>query len=222
VGGEIRDPRRGDLSMGKMDIVFAGLGGQGVMTLLQVLAGAAFRDNVPVKNFEGTGITQRGGGVFGFVRLGETYGPKIPVGEADAIISLEISEIVNVIHYLKPQGQVWANSEKVHGYYTRLHPDRYPLQEKIEGLVRLKTSSFHLLPATRLAQQAGSPQAVNMVMLGAFSKINTYLKTDSITRAIEETNKKFAASNLEAFWKGYHFFEAASTSEKGPRAAQTR
>lgn len=208
--------------MGKMDIVFAGLGGQGVMTLLQVLAGAASKDNIPVRNFEGTGITQRGGGVFGFVRLGEAYGPKIPVGEADAIISLEISEIVNVIHYLKPQGEVWTNSEKVHGYYTRIHPDLYPLQEKIEGLVRLKTSSLYLVPAARLAQQAGSPQAVNMVMLGAFSKMNTYLKTDSITRAIEETNKKFAASNLEAFWKGYHFFEADSSNERQPRAAQTR
>ena len=132
--------------MEKMDIVFAGLGGQGVMTLLQVLAGAATKDNIPVRNFEGTGMTQRGGGVFGFVRLGDAYGPKIPVGEADAIISLEISEIVNVIHYLKPQGQVWTNSEKVHGYYTKLHPDLYPLQEKIEGLVRLKTSLLHCRP----------------------------------------------------------------------------
>jgi indolepyruvate ferredoxin oxidoreductase beta subunit len=208
--------------MGKMDIVFAGLGGQGVMTLLQVLAGAAFRDDVPIKNFEGTGITQRGGGVFGFVRLGESYSPKIPVGEADAIISLEISEIANVIHYLKPQGQVWANSEKIHGYYTRLHPELYPLQEKIEELVRLKTSFLRLVPASRLAHEAGSPQAVNMVMLGAFSRDNTFLRLDSITGVIEEGNKKFAASNLEAFWKGYRFFEAASSDEKQPRAAQTK
>ena len=44
--------------------------------------------------------------------------------------------------------------------------------------------------------------------------MNSFLKTDSVTWAIEETNKKFAASNLEAFWKGYDFFETASSSEK--------
>ena len=208
-------------TVGKMDIVFAGLGGQGVMTLLQVLAGAAYKENVRVKNFEGTGITQRGGGVFGFVRLGDAFGPKIPVGEADAIVSLELSEIVSVIHYLKPSGQVWANSEKVHGYYTKLHPDLYPLQERIEAMVRLKTPHLHLVPASGLAQEAGSPQAVNMVMLGAFSKSNHFLKTETITGAIEEANKKFAAANLEAFWKGYRFAEAAP-QEKAPVSAYGR
>jgi len=208
--------------MEKMDIVFAGLGGQGVMTLLQVLAAAASKDNVPVRNFEGTGITQRGGGVFGFVRLGRSYGPKIPAGTADVLVSLELSEIVNVIHYLKPQGDVCANSDKIHGYYTRLTPDLYPDPKKIEDLVKMRTAHLHLLPAIHLAQEAGSPQAVNMVMLGAFSRNNTFLKLDSITWAIEDVNKKFAASNLEAFWKGFHFFDASPSPQTQPRTAQIR
>ena len=196
--------------MEKIDIVFSGLGGQGVMTLLQVLAGAATKDHIPVRTFEGTGITQRGGGVFGFVRLGDSFGPKIPVGTADAIIGLELSEIVSVIHYLKPNGEVWANTGKVHGYYTKLAPDLYPDQERIEALVKMRTPHLHLLPAVHLAQEAGSPQAVNMVMLGAFCKTNSFLKLESVTWAIEESNKKFAASNLEAFRKGYDFLETAS------------
>ena len=196
--------------MGKMDIVFSGLGGQGVMTLLQVLAAAATKDHIPVRNFEGTGITQRGGGVFGFVRLGDSLGPKIPVGTADVIINLELSEIVSVIQYLKPNGEVWANSGKIHGYYTRLTPDLYPDQEEIETLIKMRTPHLHLLPATHLAEEAGSPQAVNMVMLGAFCKTNSFLKLESVTQAIEDTNKKFAASNLEAFRKGYDFLETAS------------
>jgi indolepyruvate ferredoxin oxidoreductase beta subunit len=205
--------------MKKFDIVFAGLGGQGVMTLLQVLAAAATKEQIQVRNFEGTGITQRGGGVFGFVRLGETFGPKIPAGEADAIISLELSEVVNVIHYLKPQGGVWTNSEKIHGYYTRLHPERYHLPQKIEALIRMKTPHLQLAPASRLAQEANSPQAVNMVMLGAFSKTNGFLKTESITWAIEEVNKKFATANLEAFWKGYRFLEGPGSQESTAMAA---
>ncbi len=208
--------------MEKVDIVFSGLGGQGVMTLLQILASAASKDHIAVRTFEGTGITQRGGGVFGFVRLGEAYGPKIPVGEADVIVSLELSEIVSVIHYLKPTGQVWGNTGKIHGYYTRLSPELYPFQEKIEALVRMRTSHLYLLPAEQLAQEAGSPQAVNMVMLGAFCRSNSFLKLESITGAIEATNKKFAVSNLEVFWKGYHFSETASSPEKHPMAAQGR
>ncbi len=208
--------------MEKVDIVFSGLGGQGVMTLLQILASAASKDHIAVRTFEGTGITQRGGGVFGFVRLGEAYGPKIPVGKADVIISLELSEIVSVIHYLKPSGQVWANSEKIHGYYTKLHPDLYPLQERIEATVRLKTPRLYLVPACRLAQEAGSSQAVNMVMLGAFCRSNSFLKLESITGAIEIANKKFAASNLEVFWKGYHFSEMDLLPEKHSMAAQGR
>ncbi len=191
--------------MNPYNLVLAGLGGQGVMTVSQVLAAAASREGMEVKLFEGTGITQRGGGVFGFVRFGETYGPKIPAGMADTIISLEISEIVSVIHYLKPEGQVWANAGRIHGYYTKLRPDSYPSQESIETMIRLKTSHLRLIPAERLAQESGSPQAVNMVMLGAFSSNNTLLKDESIAWAIQETNKRFAQVNLDAFWKGHEF-----------------
>lgn len=191
--------------MKSFDIVLSGLGGQGVMTIAQVLAAAASREGIQVRYFEGTGMTQRGGGVFSFVRLGETYSPRIPAGKADAIISLEISEVASVLHYLKPQGQIWANSQRTHGYYTKLHPELYPSQEKLEAMVRSKTIHLHIIPANRLAEAAGSVQAVNMVMMGAFLGGNSMLQNDSVTPAIEESNPKFASSNLEAFWKGYWF-----------------
>jgi indolepyruvate ferredoxin oxidoreductase beta subunit len=175
------------------------------MTVSQVLAAAASREGIPVKLFEGTGISQRGGGVFSFVRLGETYSPKIPTGSADALISLEISEVASVISYLKPRGEVWANSGTIHGYYTKLRPELYPSGEKIEAMVRLKTPHLHLLPADKLAQEAGAAQAVNMVMLGAFSAGGTLLKSDSIVQAIEQTSKKFAEANLKAFRLGAEF-----------------
>ncbi len=193
--------------MVKMDIVVSGLGGQGVMTLVQILAMAASKERIPVRTFEGTGITQRGGGVFGFVRLGEVWSPKIPVGEGDAVLSLELAEALGAMRYLKPQGQVWANAEKVDGYYTKLSPNSYPSKEKIEALVKTWTPYFYLLPASRLACEARSPQAVNMVMLGAFCRKNSFLGLQSIRRSIEEANEKFASSNLEAFWKGYRFVE---------------
>jgi len=186
-------------------LVLSGLGGQGVMTISQILAAAASRESIQVKLFEGTGLTQRGGGVFSFVRFGNTYSPKIPVAKADAIITLEISEIASVIGYLKPQGEIWTNSGRIHEYYTNLRPELYPTQESIETMIGQKTTHLHTIPASRIAQDSGSPQAVNMVMLGAFSSGNSLLKKDSITWAIQETNRRFASSNLNAFWRGYEF-----------------
>jgi indolepyruvate ferredoxin oxidoreductase beta subunit len=191
--------------MKKYNLVLSGLGGQGVMTISQVLAAAASREGIDVKLLEGTGITQRGGGVFSFVRFGEVHSPKIPMGEADAILCLEISEIASVIDYLEPEGEIWTNTGRIHGYHTKLRPELYPTQQDIEAMIRLKTPHLHVLPADRLAQEAGSPQAVNMVMLGAFSSGNSLLKKECITWAVEETNKRFAAANLEAFRKGYEF-----------------
>jgi indolepyruvate ferredoxin oxidoreductase beta subunit len=193
--------------MQKYDIVLAGLGGQGVMTISQVLATAAHREGIQVKLFEGTGITQRGGGVFGFVRLGESYSPRVPIGRADALISLEISEVASVLHYLKPRGEVWTNSGRSHGYYSKLDPRLYPSQEKIEGFIHLRTPHLYVIPAGELAREAGSPQAVNMVMMGAFLYGSPLLKAESVTQAIEETNPKFAKLNLEAFWKGYSYIK---------------
>jgi indolepyruvate ferredoxin oxidoreductase beta subunit len=191
--------------MEQYNLVLSGLGGQGVMTISQVLAAAASREGVQVKLFEGTGIAQRGGSVFGFVRFGKTYSPKIPVDEADAIISLEISEVTQVIQYLRQEGEVWVNSGRIYGHHTKLRPELYPSLECIEGMIRLKTSHLHITPADRLATEAGSLQALNMVMLGAFSRNNRLLKIDSITWAIQQVNERFASSNLKAFWSGNEF-----------------
>ncbi len=199
--------------MKQYNLVLSGLGGQGVMTVSQVFATAALRKNVQVKLFEGTGISQRGGGVFSFVRFGKSNSPKIPLGRGDAIISLEISEVASVIQYLKQQGQIWTSSGTIHGYYTKLSPELYPIQDDIEAMIRLKTTHLHMIPADRLAQEAGSAQAVNMVMLGAFSSSNSVLNTDSLTWAIEEINKKFAVANLNAFWKGYEFAKKERVAE---------
>lgn len=199
--------------MKQYNLAFSGLGGQGVMTVSQVLAAAAANEDKKVVVFEGTGISQRGGGVFSFIRFGEFSSPKIPIGGADALVSLEISEITRIIQYLKPQGQIWANAGKIHGYYTKLRPELYPEEEKIIEMTRLKTDQIYLIPAHRLAQEAGSSQAINMTMLGAFSSANSILNMDSITAAIEESSKKFAEVNLRAFWKGHDFAKNEGKTE---------
>ncbi len=193
--------------MKSFDVVIAGLGGQGVMTIAQVLALAGLRQGGRVKVFEGTGMTQRGGGVFSFVRFGEAFSARIPMGQADALISLEPSELLNVIPYLKPEGTVWMNSEKVNGYYSKLCPELYPSLERLRALIRMRTRQLFVVPAAELARQSGSPRAANMVMLGAFLAQCEIVRTDLVTQAIEDVNPRFRSSNLEAFWKGYGFMK---------------
>lgn len=150
-----------------------------------------------------------------FVRFGETYSPRIPLGEADAIINLEISEIVRVIHYLKPEGEVWTNSGRIHGYFSKLRPDCYPDQERIEAMIGLKTHHLHIIPADRLAQESGSLRTVNMVMMGAFFGGNSFLEAKSVAWAIGQTNRKFATANLDAFWRGYRFSQKGGLRHLG-------
>ncbi len=191
--------------MKQYDLVLSGLGGQGVMSISKVLAAAALREDMHVTLLQGTGIAQRGGSVFGFVRFGEHASPKIPRGRAHAIVCLEISEVANVIGYLKPEGRIWTSSGKVHDYYTKLNPGRYPARENIEALIKSRTSQWRIMPAHKIAREAGAPQAVNMVMLGALAQNDLPVTPDAVKWAIQKTTPKYAASNLKAFLKGYAF-----------------
>jgi Pyruvate/2-oxoacid:ferredoxin oxidoreductase gamma subunit len=87
------------------------------------------------------------------------------------------------------------------------------MEEKIKEMTRLKTNHLYMIPARRLAQEAGSAQAVNMTMLGAFYSVNSILNMDSITWAIEESSKKFVEVNLKAFWNGYNYAKNEGMSE---------
>ncbi len=194
--------------MDQYNLVMVGLGGQGVMTISQILATTASKEGIPVRLFEATGLTQRGGSVQGHLRLGESYSPKIPLGNAQGLICLELSEIARgSTHYLAKNGKVWINTAKIYDHHTKLRPDLYPSIEKLKALVNLRTDRIYMIPADSLAQDAGSAQAVNMVMIGAFANYEPILKTDSIVQAIHEKSGRFAPINIDAFWKGYNFIK---------------
>ncbi|MBM3293457.1 MAG: hypothetical protein FJY82_02915 [Candidatus Aminicenantes bacterium] len=205
--------KKKEVRMTQFSLALSGLGGQGIMTVSQILAAAAGREGVRVLLFEGTGISQRGGGVFGFVRLGDFSNPKIPLNGAEALISLELSEVASIFAFLKPGGEVWINAARIPGYYSKLRPELYPPEGKILDLIRLKTPRVRFIPADRLAREAGSAQAVNMAMLGAFIRRNPLFSKESLIWAIEESNKKFAEKNTNAFRRGFDFVQTEETPE---------
>ncbi|MHB1194318.1 MAG: indolepyruvate oxidoreductase subunit beta [Longimicrobiales bacterium] len=148
--------------MTKADIVLAGVGGQGVLTAAGLLAEAARRAGLTVKQGEIHGMSQRGGAVTANLRMAE--GPVasdlIPRGAATMILSLEPVEALRWLPYLADSGIVVTSSSPVENI-----ADYPPMADVLEALGRLPRSV--VVEADPLAREAGSAHANNVVMLGA-------------------------------------------------------
>jgi indolepyruvate ferredoxin oxidoreductase, beta subunit len=184
----------------KFDIVLAGVGGQGVLSLAAVIARAAMADRLSVKQSEVHGMSQRGGAVVAHLRLGDSpvASELIPLGSARLVLSLEPLESLRYLDYLSPHGVVVTSTDAV-----RNIPD-YPDEDRLVSLLNELRASV-LVDSTRIARACGAPRAGNMVMIGAAAD---YLpvRADSLERAIGELFARkgdaVVAQNLRAFRMG--------------------
>ena len=146
----------------KVDVVIAGVGGQGVLTAAAILAEAGRRCGLSVKQGEIHGMSQRGGAVSANLRMndGPVASDLIPKGAANMILSLEPVEALRWLAYLAPHGVVVSSSSPV-----RNVPDYPDLEEVLAALSKLPHSV--VVEADPLARAAGSVRANNIVMLGA-------------------------------------------------------
>ena len=147
----------------KKDIILAGVGGQGILSIATVIGEAALQEGLYLKQAEVHGMSQRGGDVQSNLRLSSEpiMSDLIPKGGADLIISLEPMEALRYVEYLAPDG--WIVTSCV----PFLNIPNYPELEQV--LARIKAFDHHvLLDVEALAKEAGAPaQAANMVLLGA-------------------------------------------------------
>lgn len=146
----------------KCDIILAGVGGQGVLSLATVIAAAAMKDGLHVKQSEVHGMAQRGGAVMSHLRLSSEpiASDLVPRGSADLIISMEPLESLRYLGYLHDGGWVITSSSPVENI-----PD-YP---GTDGLLRQIRSLPHavVVDAEGIAKKAGSARAANTVLVGA-------------------------------------------------------
>ena len=151
------------LKVMKKDIILAGVGGQGILSIATVIGEAALQEGLYLKQAEVHGMSQRGGDVQSNLRLSSEpiMSDLIPKGGADLIISLEPMEALRYVEYLAPDG--WIVTSCV----PFLNIPNYPDLEQV--LARIKAFDHHvLLDVEALAKEAGAPaQAANMVLLGA-------------------------------------------------------
>jgi indolepyruvate ferredoxin oxidoreductase beta subunit len=153
--------------MAVINVLVAGVGGQGVILSSELLALAALADGKDVKQGEFHGVAQRGGAVFSHVRFGDrVHSPLAARGQVDYLLALEQLEALRYAHFLKPGGTVILNDHKVEPARTadlRTYPEDAP------KFLRDKGFNVVVVPATQEAIQLGNYRAANVILLGALA-----------------------------------------------------
>jgi len=177
------------------NIVISGVGGQGVITLAQIIAEAAFVESLEVRTSELHGLSQRGGSVETHIRFGKKiFSPLVDEGRADLILGLEIAEALRKLYYANSKTVFLINDNSI-SYLGGL-PEK-ELKEKLEESVRGKK---YLFPASKICKEKLSSEVLSGVYLlgeAVFKKLIP-LKPESVLKAIEnlmpqkylEINKK--------------------------------
>ncbi len=148
----------------KKDIILAGVGGQGILSIATIIGDAALNQNLYLKQAEVHGMSQRGGDVQSNLRLSSDpiASDLIPLRGADLIISLEPMEALRYLPYLAEDGWIVTNSEPF------INIPNYPEIEAVMAELR-KNKNLVLLNVDQIAKDCGNPRAANMVLLGAAS-----------------------------------------------------
>jgi len=146
----------------KRDIILAGVGGQGLLSIAAVIGHAALSLGLDLRQCEVHGMAQRGGVVQSHIRYadGPLYSDLVREGSADLVLSLEPMEALRYLSFLRPDGALVTNSVPV-----RNIPD-YPDLELLHAEIR-RLPRHVLVDAAALAEQAGSLQSTNLALLGA-------------------------------------------------------
>ncbi|WP_457568646.1 2-oxoacid:acceptor oxidoreductase family protein [Desulfurobacterium sp.] len=169
----------------KYQIVLTGVGGQGTIFLVKLLARCALNRDIPFIGTETHGMAQKGGTVISYLKIGNFNAPLIGKGQADLLIGLYPTETLRFIDYLKSSGYIVTNGN-----------DSFP---------ELKNFNLFKINASKMAVEGKiNPKSLNVFILGTVLK---YVKTfpfslEEVERGIKELNPEFAPANIEALHQG--------------------
>lgn len=182
------------------NILFVGVGGQGIILTSKVLSTALVNAGYDVKMSEVHGMAQRGGSVTTQVRYGDkVYSPIIGKGQADIIVSFEKMEAMRMLEYLKKDGIMVVNDHAIPSMPILTGAAEYP-----EGIIeelksKVKTIVFK---AADVARELGNPKTQNIVLLGALIKAIGLENLDWDKAIEEEVKPRFVDINKKALQKG--------------------
>jgi len=184
----------------KTDLILAGVGGQGILSIAAIVGAAAIEKGLFLKQSETHGMSQRGGAVVSHLRIADRpiASDLIPLGTADVILSVEPMESLRYLPFLSAQGWLVSNSTMFRNISD------YPDFELIEKEIKKLPHSV-LLNADAIARELGNPRGSNMVMLGAASPFLNLAKeeiTQSIEMIFRRKGPEIVDINIKAFEAG--------------------
>ena len=187
--------------MSVRNIMIVGVGGQGSLLASKLLGNLLLNQGHDVKVSEVHGMSQRGGSVVTYVRYGDkVYSPVIEKGEADLIVAFELCEAARWVSYLKKDGKLIVNDQKISPMPVITGAAKYP--EDIAERIKALGVNLTVVDALSLAKEAGNAKAVNMVLMGVLSN-TTGIDQEAWQQALETTvPPKFLELNKKAFALG--------------------
>jgi indolepyruvate ferredoxin oxidoreductase beta subunit len=205
-----------------INLIVAGVGGQGSILASHIIAEAAIL-GAPAPRTAGDGVfnvrvgetfgaAMRGGAVASHVRIGDVHGPLVGSGQADLILALEPLEGLRIgLEYAKAGGIAILNTDPFQPVDVKIGAARYPEMAEIEKALKDLGSTVTVLDATKLALDAGTAKAMNVVMLGAAFASGLFpFSGETMIEAIRaRVPQKFLDVNLKAFSLGQEAYRAA-------------
>lgn len=188
----------------KNNIIFTGVGGQGVITAANILGKAALKAGLNVFVSEVHGMAQRGGSVNCTVRIGDVYGPLVANGTADAIVSTEPIEALRYINYSNKKTKIITDINPVIPFTVSVGSDKYPNLNEVFNELR-KNGILYKIDANKISIDLGSILSKNIVLLGALAALDVLIfKSDLLLSTIlENFPSKFKDINKKAFKEGF-------------------
>ena len=181
------------------NIIIAGVGGQGILTIATILDMAAMHAGLNIKQAEVHGMSQRGGEVQTHLRIadGQIFSDLIPMGQADLILSVEPFESLRYLPYLKKDGAIVTSDEPFKNI------GNYPDEQKVLDTVRKSAENVVFVDATKIANELGNPKSYNIVMLGAAARFIGISNADfewAIGNLFGSKGQEVVDLNIKAFY----------------------
>jgi len=187
----------------KIDLLIAGMGGQGIILASDIIAEVALASGYDVKKTDTRGMAQRGGSVVSQVRIAQqVFSPLIKPGEADMLLAFEKLEAARWAYYLGGGGTVIANNLALPPLTVILGYESYPGDEEIIKLAKRPKNHFYLVSGTERVKELGNIRTLNIFMLGCASRRLPFSINIWEEVIAQRLPAKIRQINLSAFTQG--------------------
>jgi len=191
------------MSICKVNFLFVGVGGQGILTASDITAEVGLQAGHDAKKSEVHGFSQRGGVVESHVRWGDDVAaPLAEKGTVDFLVATEMLEAARWIEWLRPGGAVLINHQHIPPMSVTVGDAVYPAEEDILAAVRTRTDDVMLVEGLATAKRLGNPRLANTVLLGVLSARLDVEPETWLAVIKRRVPPKYVELNQEAFWEG--------------------